>query len=141
AAPQMTMIDRRFELNWLNKIAGNQVQTKLGPASIPPSSYTLWHEIYNPEELSLFTKWFDEAEQAVSTDAESLVRVQFMRKQLLDVLKTTRAAYIVKLKKITALRSEVGFVRAAQKIIVNGVLNDKAWLASKRLTFVPYFSG
>ncbi len=86
-ADEMETFFNTCETLWCDRIAGNIVETSLGPSAVLPSVGEIWTKIYSPEQLSRFDRLFDEAECKTATEPEALKRVRFMRKQFLGSVK------------------------------------------------------
>ena len=82
-APFMAEFYADLEKNWTEKILGNTVDTALGPVTKVPSAREIWEKIYSPETLQKYNALFDKAMKAAKADKESLMRLKFIRKELL----------------------------------------------------------
>lgn len=133
ASGPMQEITRFMERTWVERIAGNQVVTDLGPTSIPPSPHTLWMEIYDQQAMAQLASLFDKARAAASGDDASLARVDFMRRNLLDVLAQQRQAYMDDLQQLAGLRGQSHALADGQRVTVDGVLDEPAWQGSVAL--------
>ena len=91
-AAEMKRFYEDMEEAWMS-IAGNVVDTDLGPVSQPPSELEIGTRIYSAERLARWRAWVDAAERAVSGDAGSLARVRFVRAQFLDPLARRMSEY------------------------------------------------
>jgi len=93
AAREMAAFYRLLEEKWTKSIAGNTVETDLGPVGVPVSDDDLFSKIYPPTLLDKCDKVFDAAEGKVAQDPDSLKRVRFMRRELLDPIRAKSKAY------------------------------------------------
>lgn len=135
AANKMQDIYNIFEEKWL-KIIGKNVDTPLGPASVPVSEYELWEKVYSEKEIAKLDKLFDEAEKLVSGDTDSLDRVEFMRKNLLGTIKQQRAKYVAVKNEIEDLRFHAN--ETYDPINIDGVADEKDWEKCEKLYLIPY---
>jgi len=137
AANSMASIYERLELNWLEKIVGNMVETDLGPASVPPSTYELWEKIYSREEMDALDRMFDAAEKAAAASRDELGRVRFMRTVLLDPLKKARGEYATSQGEIAALQHRVPRLTADASVRLDGALTEEAWRQAEPVFLRP----
>ena len=82
-APMMRQFYDELETLWVKKIAGNTVDSALGPVAKLPADIDIWTKIYAPEKLKEFERLFDRAEKAAAETPDALKRIRFMRKHLL----------------------------------------------------------
>ena len=82
-APFMAEFYADLEKNWTGKILGHTVNTALGPVTKVPSTREIWEKIYSPETLKKYNALFDKAIKAVQNDKGALMRLNFIRKELL----------------------------------------------------------
>jgi Domain of unknown function (DUF4838)/Carbohydrate family 9 binding domain-like len=141
AAPLMEKIFKRFESLWLDKIAGNPIDTPLGPQCIPPADYKIWEEIYSPKELASISKQFDKAEKLAQKDKDSLARVKFMRKEFFGPVIAASKKYGSNKNEIDDLEFSIKKVPEGEKITIDGKLNDSAWKKSAQVYLSPYLGG
>lgn len=92
AAPEMKQFFKVIEKNWVEN--RQEIDTPLGPQSIPLTQFTIWTKIYPPEEIRRLGTLFDRAEQKVRNDTDSLKRVRFFRERFLNVMERHYAAYM-----------------------------------------------
>ena len=83
-APMMQKFYDELEALWVNRIAGNTVDTALGPVATLPTDIEIWTKIYSPEKLKEFERLFKNAEAAAGKDADALKRIRFMKKNMLE---------------------------------------------------------
>ncbi len=138
AASVMEKIFKRFSYLWLYKIAGNPIDTPLGPQSIPPADYQIWEEIYSPEELAAINKQFDQAEQLAQKDKNALARVKFMRREFFGPVLAAAHKYNKNKNEIDDLKYSIKKVPAGKQIIIDGKLDDSAWKQSGQIYLSPY---
>ena len=84
-AAEMKRFYEDMEEAWMS-VAGNVIDTDLGPVSQPPSELEIGTRIYSAERLARWRGWIAAAERAASDDADALARVRFVRAQFLDPL-------------------------------------------------------
>lgn len=140
AAPAMEKIFKRLSHLWLSKIAGNPIDTPLGPQCIPPADYQVWEEIYSPKELASLNKQFDQAEKLAKKNKEALMRVKFMRKEFFGPLLAAAKKYGSSKNEIADLKFSVKKVSSDQ-IKIDGKLNDSAWKKSGKIYLAPFRGG
>jgi Domain of unknown function (DUF4838)/Carbohydrate family 9 binding domain-like len=138
AAPVMEKIFKRLEYLWLYKIAGNPIETPLGPQCLPPADYQIWEKIYSPTELASMNKQFNQAEKLAKKDRDALGRVKFMRKEFFGPLLAASKNYRKNKNEIADLKFAIKKVPAGKSIKLDGKLNDTAWKQSKKVYLVPY---
>jgi hypothetical protein len=136
AAPVMAEAYDRFEANWLQKIVANEVETDLGPAAIPPSTYELWENIYSRQEIERLEDLFAKAQDLA--EGPHRERVRYMRAALLEPLKAARAAYAGDQKDIAQLQVHAPSLTEDGTISVDGRLDDRAWAAAPTLHLRPF---
>ena len=82
-APFMEEFYADLEKNWTEKVLCNTVNTALGPVTKVPSTREIWEDIYSPAKLKHYNVLFDRALAAAEGDAEAVMRLKFIRKELL----------------------------------------------------------
>jgi len=95
AAPEMKQFFKVIEKNWVEN--RQEIDTPLGPQSIPLTQFTIWTKIYPPEEIRRLGTLFDRAEQKVRNDTDSLKRVRFFRERFLNVMELENLPFSGKL--------------------------------------------
>ena len=138
AAKIMQKIFESFEKKWTGKIFGTPYNTPLGPKSAPASDYEIWNQIYSPTLLKKLDDEFTKAEKLVSKDSLKSKRIKFMRKEFLIPLQNESKKYFSLKNKISGMTFKVTPLDAGEKVTIDGVLNEKAWKKSHKVTFVPY---
>lgn len=94
AAAPMAEFIRQVEDKWVNEVAGRLVDTDLGPARQPPSTYELFTRVYSPELLSAWKALFDRAFAAVPKGSLEHRRVALYAREFLVPLKKASKAYL-----------------------------------------------
>ena len=125
--------------NGPGKIFGTPYDSPLGPKSAPASDYQIWNEIYSPEVLEKLADYFSKAEKLVKKDALKLKRVKFMRQKFLVPLQNESKKYFALRNQISGMTFEITPEKG--KIIIDGVLNEKAWQKCAKVTLVPMKAG
>jgi len=138
SANKMEDIYNIFEEKWI-KIIGKNVDTPLGPASVPVSEYELWEKVYSENEIEKLDRLFSEAEKLAAGDADSLERVKFMRKNLLGAIKKQRAQYIAVKNEIEDLKFHAS--KTDSTINIDGKADEKDWQKCEKLYLIPYAKG
>ena len=134
AAAQMREFYSTLERHWL-RIVSHIVETNVGPKAVLPSQYDLWTKIYSPAEVERINGLFDEAEKLTASDPDSLKRVKFMRKELWGPV----LAGYERFNRFMADNSlwTIYMPEAAEKITVDGKLDESAWQQAKPVWMVP----
>lgn len=135
AADKMEDIYNILEEKWI-KIIGKNVDTPLGPASVPVSEYELWESVYSEEEIAKLNKRFDEAEKTAEGDSDSLERVKFMRENLLGAIKKQRAQYVAVKNEIEDLKFHAA--KTEEAINIDGKADEKDWEKCEKLYLIPF---
>lgn len=86
AAAKMKEAFETFERKWIGEIAGNTVDTPLGPKTQAPSRAELWTNVYPEREVLRLRSLFDEAAAAVPKGSLEARRIALMRGVFLDPL-------------------------------------------------------
>ena len=81
-----------FETKWIREIAGNTVDTPLGPQPQAPSESELWTRVWGLKEIARAVSLFDAAAAAVPAGSLEARRIAFMRENFLDPLVAEGAA-------------------------------------------------
>ena len=134
-APFMRQVYKALEKHWVKDIMTNIRETSAGPQAVLPSQYDLWNKIYPPAEIKRIETLFNNAEKAAANDKSSLERIRFMRKELWGKVAEGRKAY-------DKANSDRGIWTAymgetAEKITIDGKINEKAWKGVKPLYMIP----
>ncbi len=82
-ASQMREVYDRLEACWVKQVIGKVRDTPLGPVVEPPSSFSIWTEIYSPAFIAKLENLCTDAEKAAAPDENAQKRVRFMRRHLL----------------------------------------------------------
>ena len=78
-AGEMKKFFDAVERKWIEN--RKEIDTDLGPETVPLSQYTIWTKIYPPAELKRLDAYFAKAEEQTKNDPDSLKRVKFFRRQ------------------------------------------------------------
>lgn len=126
AAPQMRQVFQIFEEKWL-RIAGKQVDSDLGPVLVKPSRLELWSDIYAKKEVEKIDALFIAAEKALQEDETALARLSLIRENLWQPALKQAEEY----KRETDAKAHwwgtANSLDSNEKIILDGMLNEKAW--------------
>lgn len=137
-ATEMQQFFDLLEDLWVHKVVANIVETPVGPTSIPPSSYDLWHKVYSEDMLKHFTALLDSAEAKTSGLAQR--RVALMREQLLVPLQAERDKYLADSQAIGDWSCEVKVKKGQAELVIDGQLNDPLWQECQPLYLLPAFN-
>ena len=133
-ADDMEKIFKKLENIWLFKICGKIIMTETGPVSVPPTDYELWNDIYSAKLLAEIDALLTSA--ARKADKKAQVRIDFIRKNYLDVMKEASKDFFEKQLAVNNLKREIPLV-ADNSVTVDGKLNDAVWAKAP----VLYLSG
>ena len=134
AAKPMKEFFDSLERNWM-KMAGNTVNTNLGPVTTYPSETEMWNTVYSPAERKRLTALFDEAEKLTAKTPEHLARVKTLRREMwLPALK--RAEEFTGEKRAIA-RWGAYMAETGIAPVIDGKLDDPAWKKAERITLIP----
>lgn len=123
-AGDMEKIFKKLEDIWQYKICGNIIMTETGPVSVPPTDHELWNNIYSPQLLNEIDALLKSA--AAKADKKADVRIDFIRKNYLDVMKNASKDFFVKQLATNNLKKEIPLV-ADSSVNVDGKLDDAVW--------------
>ncbi len=84
AAKPMQAFFEELERKWMEEVLGVSVETDIGTATIVPSEFRVWTELYSPEKLKPLAALFAEAEATVAPDSMEAKRIALMRREFLD---------------------------------------------------------
>ncbi len=139
AAPMEKFFDRVEDI-WMNKIAGRIVETPLGSQAVPPSDYELWEKIYSPEQLKEFEAWFAEALKLAGKDKEAQKRIRYFEKYFLGQIRKGADAYRQTKLGVENWAYDVKPLAEGEPIVLDGILDDKAWKNAADAYLVPFKS-
>lgn len=94
AAPHMKAFYELLEEKWTKEVAGNAVETPLGPSSMEPSRNDLWFKIYSPEVVARLEGHLAAAAACVPAGSLEGRRVALMRRELFEPLAAAASAYV-----------------------------------------------
>ena len=100
AAPEMQKIFEDFENIWLKKIAGNIIETDIGPVAAVPSNFDLWNRIYSQKKLEETGSAFTRAEKMVPSGSLEAKRIRLFRKEFLGSLEAERKNFTQQTEKV-----------------------------------------
>jgi uncharacterized protein DUF4838/cellulose/xylan binding protein with CBM9 domain/glycosyl hydrolase family 67 len=138
AANIMQNIFDSFEKKWTGKIFGTPYNTPMGPKSAPASDYQIWTQIYSPAVLKKLDNEFTQAKNLVQKDALMLKRIKFMRREFLTPLQNESKKYFSLKNEISGMSFKITPKNSQDKIIIDGILNEKAWKKCGKVTLVPF---
>ena len=136
AAPVLENIYNELEELWTGEIAGKFTESNLGDIPVVPSDRKVWTEIYSPAFLKKLAAQFDKAEKIAADDPESLARVKFIRKQILQPMQEYSAKFLMRSNDTLGLR--VDLPKINEQIKLDGKLNEKAWKKASLVTLRPF---
>ena len=96
AAPHMKAFYELLEAKWTKEVAGNAVETPLGPSSMEPSRHELWYRIYSQQTIAALRGMLDKAAACVAADSLEGRRIALVRKELYGPLAAAAEAYLEK---------------------------------------------
>ena len=134
AAKLMKEFFDTVERNWM-RMAGNTVNTNIGPITKYPSETEMWNTVYSPAERKRIDGLFAEAEKLTAKTPEYLARVKTLRREMwLPALK--RAEDFSGEKRAIA-RWGAFMAEAEQAPVIDGKLDDPAWKKAEVITLIP----
>jgi len=86
AAKAMKLFVEEVEKLWVERVAGNTVQSPMGPIGKSPSEYQLYWQIYDEKRLARWKRIFDLAAEHLKPGSIEARRVALYRAELLDPL-------------------------------------------------------
>lgn len=92
AAKPMAEAFELFEKKWIGEIAGNVIDTPLGPQPRAPSQPELWTKVWDKASIVRVKALFAEAATLVSADSLEARRIALMKEVFLDELVTVAEA-------------------------------------------------
>ena len=133
AAKPMKEFFDTVERNWM-RMAGNTVNTNIGPITKYPSETEMWNTIYSPAERKRIDGLFAEAEKLTAKTPEYLARVKTLRREMwLPALKRTED---FSGEKRAIARWGAYMAEAEQAPVIDGKLNDPAWKKAEIITLI-----
>lgn len=136
-AAQIKEVFEAIESKWINDITGRPIVTALGPTSVPASSYEIWEKIYSVSELKRLNALFDKAEMLAGADTDSLNRIKFMHRHMLEPLMEESKKYFVSKDEIADLKLYVKPFTANEKIVIDGNLEKPVWQQASSILLLP----
>ncbi len=127
-APPMKDFFDTLEKNWLK--TRKKIDTPLGPQMIRPTQYSIWMEVYSPEELQRLKGLFNEAEKLAAKDPDSLKRIAFFKKNFLDEMDACASDFMKTQNDKSELYLEIadGPEKNARKVYLRPLKDGKAEL-------------
>ena len=120
-APEMHAYYERLEELWINKFAGNCVETDLGPMSVEPTPYQRWVDIYTPAVIAEFDGYLARAAAKVPAGSLEARRIAFIRYHFFDPMKRASDAY---LDTVDAARNSVKRAGRENRSVLKGTRFD-----------------
>ena len=93
-AAHMKAFYELLEEKWTKEVAGNAVETPLGPSSMEPSRHELWFRIYSPEVIAKLDGQLKAAAECVAEGSLEGRRIALMRKELFEPLAKAATEYV-----------------------------------------------
>lgn len=87
AAPEMKSFYESLEDKWINRVAGNTVDSPVGPVPVPPNDRELWMDIYSTQVIAWYDSLFDRALAKVPAGSLEARRLAFFRREFVDPLR------------------------------------------------------
>lgn len=82
-----------LEEKWVKGIAGNIVDTPVGPQSMPPCEYEIWTRVYSPKVMEGLGQCLDAAEAKAGAGTIEAKRVDLIRREIYGPLKAAFDKY------------------------------------------------
>jgi hypothetical protein len=121
AAKEMQAFYEMLEDIWLGKVAGNVVQTDVGPVTRSPTEWEKWQVIYSPAVLDEMKGFFDRAFAKAEEDSMERARLDFIKRQFYDPLRGESEKFF---DKIDALRNSIRREGRENRSILKGTRFD-----------------
>ena len=121
AAKEMQTFYEMLEDIWLNKVAGNVVQTDVGPVTRSPTEWEKWFYIYSPSVLGEMEALFKRAAAKLPDDSMEAKRLRFIKEQFYDPLRGESDKF---LNKVDALRNSIRREGRENRSILKGTRFD-----------------
>ena len=121
AAKEMQTFYEMLEDIWLYKVAGNVVQTDVGPVTRSPTEWEKWFYIYSPSVLGEMEALFKRAAAKLPDDSMEAKRLRFIKEQFYDPLRGESDKF---LNKVDALRNSIRREGRENRSILKGTRFD-----------------
>lgn len=82
-----------LETLWNEHVVGEVKEDSLGPVVSVPTVQNTWLRIYTDKKLESFKRLFEQAENAAAGNPEHVMRIRYVRKNILDVILLHSRAY------------------------------------------------
>ncbi|MBO4492109.1 MAG: DUF4838 domain-containing protein [Lentisphaeria bacterium] len=135
AAKPMKEFFDTLERNWM-KIAGNTVNTNLGPVVIYPSEKEVWETTYSAAERKRITALFDEAEKLTADMPEYHDRIVTLRREMW--LPALQEADRFLNEERTLADWGAYMPETADAPVIDGRLDEPAWKTAETITLIPF---
>ena len=132
-AAAMAKFYEGMEKIWIYRIAGNIVDTPLGPVARVPDAYTVWTEVYSPALLKEWRGYVDEAIRAAEGDEEATKRIRFIAREFLEPLATRAKTYLDAISPATGSRR----AKASRTVRSSSTATSSRWTDGRRSARAP----
>ena len=122
AAPEMARFLARCEEIWIGQLVGSFSETSIGPQPDPPTPEEMYTKVYSPAVIAEFEGLFAAAERKVAAGSLEARRLALVRRETLDELKRTIAAFNAKRAAFVSFRVPAG-ADASRRILVDTVVS------------------
>ena len=121
AADDMKAFYEKLEDIWICQVAGNVVETDVGPVSRAPTEWEKWTRIYAPTVLDEMKAMFDRASAKLAPGSMEAKRLAFIRQQFYEPLRAESDKF---LDQIDAVRNTIRREGRENRSILKGTRFD-----------------
>lgn len=138
-AKPMQSVFEELERKWMEEVLGVSIETDLGTATIVPSEFRVWTELYSPKKLKPIAALFAKAEASVPPGSMEAKRIALMRREVFEPTERHSLDYVKNLsverekarRASNPPRSVVVACANPVKIAVDTSMTDKPFHAVK----------
>ena len=124
-----------LERNWM-KIAGNTVNTNIGPVVIYPSEKEVWETTYSAAERKRITALFDKAEKLTADLPEYHDRVVTLRREMWQPTLKSAENFLCEERSLADWGAYMP--ETADAPVIDGRLDEPAWKTAETITLIPF---
>lgn len=119
AAPEMAKFFDALERCWAERVAGDTIETPLGPVGKVPGDYALWTEVYSPALLTQLDQWLAAAAAKCAPDSVERRRIALFRREYFRPLAEKARRYLASIS-VTAAQADRAAHPERRNFVVNG---------------------
>lgn len=136
-AKPMQSVFEELERMWMEEVLGVSVETDLGTATIVPSEFRVWTELYSPKKLKTLAALFAKAETSVPADSMEAKRIALMRREVFEPMERHSLNYGMNL---SVERENARRTANPPKSVVVGDVKPVTITVDKSMTDKPFFA-